>query len=405
MSDVNIKGANVPEEFRSAVAALNDTITASGKKLSDMDAETKSAIDKINQRLDTFEFDSQTKAVEIDPAALAAKNTQEFEGYLRAYAKGDRKELASKSYTPQHGAKTTDNHVRFVLESAGALLIPDTVTREIIKNVTEYTPIMDMARVTQIGTPALVRRARTSTPGLVILDEEATSEKKKIKYKPIRITPKKAGATYSATHEQMEDMDYSFATEITEAFREDADVTIGSESLRGTNGLMSAMIGNISNFNSGGQALTTNMLIAMQESLKEPYQRNGQWLFTRKTRGYIRALVLSATNGLQYTWEPDFQRRGPTMLLGSPVRIANEGTTELPTLASLASGNFTAGNVPVLYGDFRQGYEIAMRRELMMLEDPYSEADQWVTNFHIMFRIGGGVIKEEAIAQMTITTS
>lgn len=390
------------EEFKSLVVELKEQF---GKNAEGVEA--------INTRLDKLEFDQKTRAVNIDPNTTASMDTKEFNEYFRTYArsKDNRSALAEKQYTSTASRKgmekkDTDNHVRFVLDSAGALLMAPQITREIIKNVTEYTPIMSLARVTPVGASKLVRRARTSTPGLVFIEEEGESEKKKIKYANIEIVPKKLGATYAATWEQLEDMDYDFTTEIVEAFREDWDVTIGAESLTG-NGIRSlkGMIGDISNFNSGGTSLTTDMLIHMQESLKEPYQRNAQWLFTRATRGYIRSLVLSATNGLQYTWEVDFQRRSPTLLLGNPVYIANEGSAELPTLASRSSGAFSTGAVPVIYGDFKQGYEIALRKEMEMVDDPYSEASTWVRNFHIMSRIGGKVIKKEALTQLTITNS
>jgi hypothetical protein len=38
-----------------------------------------------------------------------------------------------------------------------------------------------------------------------------------------------------------------------------------------------------------------------------------------------------------------------------------------------------------------------------MIDDPYTEADSFVRNLNIMSRVGGNVIKEEAIVQMTIT--
>jgi HK97 family phage major capsid protein len=140
------------------------------------------------------------------------------------------------------------------------------------------------------------------------------------------------------------------------------------------------------------------MLIRMQEQLKENYQASASWLMTRLTRAYIRSLVLSSTNGLQYTWEPDFKRQSPTLLLGAPVYIAKEGD-----LAGRVSGNFVAGQVPLIYGDFSQGYEVTRHTEMYLIDDIYTGAAEFVRNLHIMARFGGNVIKSEALVQLTIS--
>jgi HK97 family phage major capsid protein len=84
--------------------------------------------------------------------------------------------------------------------------------------------------------------------------------------------------------------------------------------------------------------------------------------------------------------------------LGNPVRIAREGD-----LAGQFSGNFTAGQVPIVYGDFRSGYEIVMRSDNYIIDDPYTESSAFVRNFHIMTRLGGNVIKPEALVELEIT--
>jgi HK97 family phage major capsid protein len=397
--------SNTPDlmkEWRDTVVELKDTINGDVQKLQSADAETKHTLERINEKLDSLELEVKKKEVSVSPETERSEVVEQFKGFLLQFARGDRKNIGQnaqfKGYHPHMDVKS-DNLVRFDFAAAGALLLPDVISQEIIKNVTEVTPLMSMARMTRIAGPNYKRRARTSTPGGNWLAEEVQNTKTKPTYATIDITPHKWAAQYGWTIEQQEDAAYNLVSELVEAYREDADVDFNNAFLNGDGiGKPYGLVGRIDKQLSGGLALSTNMLIQTQESRKENYQNNAEWLMTRKTRGYVRSLVLSATNGLQYTWEPDFQRRGPTLLLGNPVRVAREG--DLP---GLFTGNFTAGQTPIIYGDFNAGYEIVMRTDNYIIDDPYTEASSFVRNFHIMSRVGGNVIKKEALVELEIT--
>lgn len=391
------------KEWRDTVAELKDVINGDVSRLQAADAETKQTLERINEKLDSLELEVKTSPANVSPEVERSEVVKQFKGFLLQFARGDRKSIGQgvevKNWHPHMDVKS-DNLVRFDFASAGALLVPDVINQEIIKNITEVTPLMsNMAKVTPIASPGQTRRVRTSTPGGNWLGEAAQNTKTKPTYATINIPSHKWAARYGWTIEQQEDAAYNLVTELVEAYREDSEVDFGGSFLNGT-GLdqPTGMLGRIDKFESAGLALTTNMLIHIQESRKDPYQDVAQWLMTRKTRGYARSLVLSSTNGLQYTWEPDFQRRGPTLLLGNPVRIAREGD-----LAGRFSGNFTAGQVPIVYGDFRRGYEIVMRTDNYIIDDPYTEASSFVRNFHIMSRIGGAPIKSEALVELEMT--
>jgi HK97 family phage major capsid protein len=107
-------------------------------------------------------------------------------------------------------------------------------------------------------------------------------------------------------------------------------------------------------------------------------------------------LVLSSTNGLQYTWEPSFQAGRPSRLLGSEI-------FEAPDLVGLTNGNFTVGNVPILYGDFARGYVVTRSTDRYIIRDPYTDASSGVVNLFVNSRYGGDVVRSEAIVQMTIS--
>lgn len=399
--------SNTPElmkEWRDTVAALRDTVDGDVKGLQTANSETKQTLERINEKLDSLELEVKKQDVGVSPEVERSEVVKQFKGFLLQFARGDRKSIGQgveiKNWHSDMQVKS-DNIVRFDFASAGALLVPDTINQEIIKNVTETTPLMGMARMTPIAGPGLTRRVRVSTPGGNWLAEEAQNTKTKPEYATVNIPAHKWAAQYGWTIEQQEDSAYNLVSELVEAYREDSGVDFGASFLNGTGvGQPTGMLGRIDNEKSKALALSTDMLIHLQESRKQPYQDAAEWLMTRKTRGNVRSLVLSSSNGLAYTWEPDFQKRGPALLLGNPVRIAREGD-----LAGRFTGNFTAGEIPIVYGDFRRGYEIVMRTDNYIIDDPYTGASSFVRNFHIMSRIGGAPIKKEALVELEITAS
>lgn len=393
------------KDFRNLVAELKEAVTSDINGLQTESAETKSKLDKINEQLDKIEFDQKTQPAPINPELKKKASVAEFSELLGKFAQGERKGLnvstEVKSQYHQSLNTKSDNLVRFDLAAAGALLLPNDISADIIKNVTEFTPAMSLASVTTTNRSNYERRVRTDTAGGQWLSEEVQNVKTKPKYAIVKIPPQKWGARYGWSIEQQQDTGYDLIAELNQSFREDFSVDMGAAFISGDGvGKPTGMLGNITNFDTTQLAITTDDLIKLQESLKEDYHGNASWLFTRKTRAYIRTLVLSSTNGLQYTWEPDFQRKSPTLLLGAPVTIARDGD-----LAGRVSGNFTAGQVYAIYGDFSQGYEVTMHTDMYMIDDPYTDASSFVRNLNIMTRVGGAPIKAEALVQATAAGS
>lgn len=398
-------------EFRGLVAELKSTIeTELGKvgtleqKQSEYSAEFKQKFEEINDRLDAFEFEAKTNA-EVDPELKKSEVVKEFKDIFNDFSTGqNRKSINEREVkTAYHPSLAKSNDlVRFDFAGAGALLLPAQISEEIIKNVTEFTPAMRLARVTTTNRSEYKRRVRTSTAGGRWLAEAVKNDKGKPEYGEISIPPQKWASYFGWSIEQAQDTGYDLVGELNQSFREDFSVDMGNAFLNGDGvGKPTGMVGRITNFDAGQLAIDPSDLIRMQEELKEDYHANAQWLFTRKTRAYIRTLFLTSNNAaLQYLWEPSFKAGIPTLLLGAPVNIAREGD-----LAGVVTGNFTLGQVYAIYGDFNQGYEVAMHTDMFAIDDPYSESDAFIRNLHIMTRVGGNVIKPEALVQITAAGS
>lgn len=391
------------KDWRNAVAELRELTVHQVDELKTSSSEYKERFDNVNERLDAI--DMEVKKVgrpAPSPETVRSEVVSEFKNVVSEFVKGNRHDLNNRELKAYHPALESKNSnlVRFDLASAGALLLPNQISDDIIKDVTEFTPMMDLARVTPTARANYERRVRTSLPGGRFLAEAIENEKSKPTYAVITITPHKYAAEYGMSIEQEQDTGYNLVNELMEAFREDFSVDFGSAFVNGDGiGKPTGFVGEVENFETASNVLSTDDLIFAQDSLKESYQNNGTWLFNRDTRAAIRSLILSSTNGLQYTWEPDFQRRTPTLLLGSPVAIARVG--DLASPSDKAAKQFAPGAVFAAYGDFNRGYEVVMHTDMYLIDDVYSEASSFIRNLHIMARVGGKVIQSEALTTLT----
>lgn len=384
---------DLKKEFTGLVAQLKDSV----------ETENKQAVDKINERMDEIELavhksgaPSQTKEQK------SSEIREQFKEAAFKFARNDRNSISQMEVKQGYHPSLTksDNMVRFDFASAGALLLPAEISEEIIKDFVEFTPVLQIARVTTTNRSEYKRRVRTGTPGGRWLAEDAVNTKGKPTYGEISIPPHKWAARYAMSIEQMQDTGYDLVAEITQAFREDSSVDLGNAFMRGDGvGKPTGMVGRITNYDAAQLALKSADLIRMQEAVKDVYHGNASWMFPRQTRAYVRTEFLG-TDGLQYLWEPSFKAGIPSILLGAPVYIAREGD-----LVGRNAGNFVAGQVYAVYGDFSQGYEVVRHTDMYMIDDVYSEASSFTRNFHIMSRFGGNVIKPEALVQITAAGS
>jgi len=138
----------------------------------------------------------------------------------------------------------------------------------------------------------------------------------------------------------------------------------------------------IEQINSGSAStITGDGLLALQWSLKEPYQARAVFGMKRATYGV--ALTLKGAD--QYFFGPLLLKDGQAQmqLLGKPVYFWDDMT-------ALGSGALS-----VAYGDFSAGYTILDRSDLIVLRDPATAFPY--TIFHMNRRTGGDVTNFDAI--------
>jgi HK97 family phage major capsid protein len=386
--------ANPKNEFRNLAAELKEAVLNNNKE----------QIAKVNERLDSLELNIKS-ASKPSKSEGRGDDTKMFVEAAKLFAKGGATAVEAKFGKDakvgvmRNGEVKSDNLVRFDLAAAGALLLPAEMSTDINRQVVEVSPVLQVAKVIDTNAPVYRQAQRNDSLTASWLEEDAAGSKVKDTFGFVDITVHKLGARVAWTIEQEQDAAYDLANEINLSIREQFEKALGTAFING-DGVKkpSGLVGNVTNFNpTGSLTLTSNLLTRFQASIKSFYQANASWMANRQTYAAIRQLVLSSTNGLQYTWEPSFQAGVPSRLLGNPIY-------EAPDLVGNVTGVFSNGQVPLLYGDFNAGYTVARHTDFYIIRDQYSEASNFVTNLHVMSRFGGAVVRNEAIAQYTATT-
>jgi HK97 family phage major capsid protein len=94
-----------------------------------------------------------------------------------------------------------------------------------------------------------------------------------------------------------------------------------------------------------------------------------------------------------YLWRDALSDSNPATILGRPV-------IEAVDMADVAAGSF-----PIAFGDFNAAYRIYDRVSLAVLRDPFTQAKNSLVRFHARRRVGGDVVRPEAIRKLKMATS
>lgn len=124
-------------------------------------------------------------------------------------------------------------------------------------------------------------------------------------------------------------------------------------------------------------------LIEAFYALKSQYLPGSCWLMSRKTAATVRKLKEKSG---AYLWQNSLNAEMPNTLLGHPVYLCDE--------LDEAKGS------PILFGNFKEAYQIVDRSNMSLLRDPYS-AKPYV-EFYATKRVGGAAVNFDAIKIINI---
>lgn len=403
------------QEIKDAIQDLGNTF-AEFKKVNDerleavekgdSTAEYDSKLSKIEEKLDSIE-DVNQKLVAAEQNSLDIKEqvekletvlkrphsgveTKQVDEYMSAFETYCRKGLEGLDPVEKK-ALTVSN------DSTGGYLAPPEYVRELLKTVTEISPIRSIARVRSTGQRSIQIPKRTGQFSAQWVSESGTrSETTGYQVGLEELPAHEHYALVDISEQDLEDTVFDLEAEMQSEFSEQFAKAEGAAFVSGDavgkpEGFMTnSDVGSV--ISGSDSAILADSLISLVHNIKSDYGRNGVFVFNRSTLAAIRKLKDTAG---QYVFQAGMDLRGGAMatILGYPYVEA----TDMPSIAQNA--------FPVAFGDFRRAYMIVDRVNLAVLRDPFTQATTGNVRYIARRRVGGQVVQAEAINKLKISAS
>lgn len=368
---------------------------------------SKEMEEKINNLLDAQETKNQAKLKEIQEKANRAEELENrlnsIEADLKRGLGGETKEAKTqelKSFenllikgTFQMKGTEELKYLRQSDNAQGGYLAPAEYANEIIKKITEVSPVRSVARVITTSSKEINFPKRTGLVSGGWVGEGQTANQSNSTYGEETIKAEKLMVYTDISFELLNDSAFNMRTEITSDIAEDMAKIEGSAFVSGNGvnkpqGLLSNS--SVGETNSGSaSALTGDSLYTIQGEIPTGY--NLAWMFNRKTlNAHIR--TLKDTYG-QYLFVPSLGIRDvPNTVAGLPYVLAND----MPDVG--------AGTFPIILGDYRKCYYIVDNVNFELIEDPYTQATSGKRRFIVYKRTGGQVVLTEGLRKLKIAS-
>jgi len=357
--------------------------TANDKRLAEVEEKGKATglatekVEKLNSRLDEIEVKmNRTVAAPAVGAEEVAMKAQKA-----AYAKFLRK--GKETLSPDEVKALIVGN-----DPQAGYLAPGEFVREIIKTITEFSPVRSVARVLPVmGEVRMPKRLTSVTAAWAA--EAGLKSKTYPSYGLETIPNHELYAYCDVSNQLLEDSVFPLESELAGEFGEQIGVAEGTAFVTGDGvgkpeGIMTNA--SVNSVNSGdADEITGDGLISALYALKEGYARNATFMLKRVTLGKVRKLK-DAVSG-NYLWVAGFASQ-PSTILGQPYIESPDMPVEGANL------------YPVVVGDFRRGYIIADRLDITVLRDPYTSAKNGLVEFIARKRVGGQVILPEAFIKV-----
>ncbi|WP_376959647.1 phage major capsid protein [Azospirillum sp. A26] len=312
-----------------------------------------------------------------------APERKAFETYLRGGTAG-------MEFTEVKALRTGDD------PSAG-YLAPAEFIAEVDKNIVLWSPVRQLATVRNTARGSVELPKRIGRPTATWVEEledredtETGSRYGKSAYEVKELTAY-VDVSFSTLEDAAVDIFGELAGDLAEEFGQaEGEAFVTGNGVKRPMGFMSDS--SIPTVASGDAAkITADSLIDLFHALPSPYRTNAVWGMNSTTLGAIRKLK---TTGGEYLLSMSGLAGSPvTTILGRPV-------VELPDMPDVAGDA-----VPLVFGDFAQGYRVFDRVGFFLLRDDLTQRTKGKCRFHARKRVAGGVRKSEALRKLRIAAN
>lgn len=391
----------------------------------DINAEVKSAIEKVNQAFEEFKNTNDEKLkAKSDDVVVSAKlekiesaidgfqtTIDELNARIAAGAGGG-EQLRDPEYTGEFnayfktGVETSRlNEVRAAAtktDGEGGYLAPIEWDRTITTALKQVSPIRQHASVIAISGAGFSKvisdgqvgsgwvgetaaRPATNTPGLSKLDF------------PLGELYANPAASQGLIDDAEVNIEEWLAGEVrTEFAKQEGVAFLSGDGTNKPHGILTYVtgaanaarhpLGAIEVIKSGAAAaVTADGVLDLIYSLPEEFEANARLFMSRRSSGAVRKLK----NGQgDYLWQP-------SLAAGQPATLAGEPVVHLPAMPAVG-----ADAIAMLYGDMAETYQVVDRIGVRVLRDPYTNKP--FVHFYTTKRVGGGVKNPQSMKALQI---
>lgn len=387
-------------------------------------SEAKEKVEKANKKLDEIEDENQKLVKNMNAVAKEQKEAKEALEDSKKQLKQMQEKMADLSlsggdnrdplvqkrialaeeqknldlYAKHHNMKTADElksvgidlkYFRSDEDPSGGYLMEESYDDKILRDVTEISPIRNMATTKVIQGLAENKYIEAQDFTAYWTGEGQSFTESEQQYSQPRIPLHSMTVKTLATNKSLMGSKFNFDNIVASGFRrvrlklEGAGFVNGNGVEKPT-GFMSPEAGLDGNTSSASGTFTYNDLVLLSGLVKSAYQQK-QYAFNRKTLSVIRTLT---TPTGEHIWAPG------NIGAGVPNMVAGEMYTEVPDMDDIG-----AGLEPVAFGDFMTGYEIIDASQAIFLRNPYS--NEGFVKFTLEGFVGGDVVLKEALVKLT----
>lgn len=390
------------EEFKK----VNDTRLAEIEAKGTADPMTEQKLAKIEADLDKFENINQAITQQQKHAEGFEAKLNDIETMLKRPANAmEAKEVdlslkAWDSFMRKGQDNMAPEEVKALTVGTAATagnLAPAEYVNELIKVISEISPVRSVARVRQTSNKEIEVPSKTATFAAAWTAEGGTRTETTGYTTSLNTIPThELYALVDISGALLEDSVFDLEAEMNTEFAEQFAKAEGAAFLtgNGTNKPTGILDGTTvaSTTAAAAAAIATDDLMDLVHGLQSEYARNAAFMLNRTTLGEIRKLKDTAG---QYIFQTGFSGQS-----GLPNTILGHAYVEAVDMADIA-----ASAKPVVFGDYRRGYMIVDRVALSVLRDPYSQASTGNVRYIARRRVGGEVVLAEAMRALKMAAS
>lgn len=353
--------------------------------------EAKKKEEEFKERIDTLELEVAKGA---PVAGINYKQQPEYKALQKyiQFGGGALQPDDLKLLVPVGELKTLRTDVD---TGAGYLTFPEFDT-EIIKGITEISPMRSVAKVKSIGAKTITGPTRTGIPSAAYEGEAEEGGGDQSAYGSETLTAHRITVTVPFTRDQLADSRFDLMAEINSDVMEAIAQKEGNKFVLGTGVkqpegfVANAAVVAAARTSAGSGVLVANDLILLTGDLKVGY--NPVFVFNRQTLATLRTLKDGAGAYIWHAGSAGVVGTGFGQAGSVPNTIAGEPYVVMQDMASIA-----ANSLSVAYGDFARGYRIVDWIGMEMIRDDVTSKKKAIIEVTFHRYNHGQVVLAEAI--------